>query len=225
MQIIGLIPLAGNATRMKNIPKFLLPCKIGYSLLDNIIDIFHKNNIYNILSGVSEINNFILNNNNNIKKIIVNTKTMAETVYKLVNIELDKSISLQKYILIMPDTYFIINNEIKEMINKLEVYDIVVLVWKIQDYQIGKLGQCKIENNEIIDVIDKNKDCKYEYFWGSIGWNSNMNLCINPEWETIGNLIKKAIELNIKVGTVICDNNYYDCGTYEEYFKFIKKEI
>ena len=219
--IQGIIPLGGNATRMNNLPKFLLPCKVNYTLLDNAIDIFNKNGIFNIISGVSETNNYILKNNNKINKVVVKTKTMAETVYNLVNIE-NKS---KKYVLIMPDTYFSIKDEINDMMNALNTYQIVVLLWKIKDYQIGKVGQCKIENGFITDVIDKDVNCDYEYFWGCIGWNSSLNKYINPGWETIGDLIKKAIELEIPVGAIICnDSYYYDCGTYPEYFKMIKNE-
>jgi hypothetical protein len=150
---------------------------------------------------------------------------MAETVHKVIN---SNPIYGDNYknILIMPDTYFVLYKELSEMKSMLnDNYDIVVIVWKIKDYQIGKVGQCCIENSEVIDVIDKDPQCEYPYFWGCIGWNSNMNQYINPEWETIGNLIKKAIELNIKVGCIVSEGCYYDCGTFEEYFKMIKTEL
>ena len=217
--IQGIIPLGGNASRMNNLPKFLLPCKINSTLLDNTVDIFHKNGIFNIISGLSDNNYSILKNNNKFNKTILNTKTMAETVYHLVNND-----NCKKNLLIMPDTYFSVKDEIIKMVNILDKNDIVVLLWKIKDYQIGKVGQCKVENGFVTDVIDKNINCDYEYFWGSIAWNSTMNKLINPTWETIGDLIKKAIELNIPVSCVISDGFYYDCGTYQEYFKMIKNE-
>lgn len=223
MSIFGIIPLAGNASRMKNIPKFLLPCGDGVSLLDNSVKVFHDNKIHNIIAGLSSINFELLQNNKDLHKILVNTKTMAETVYHVVN-EVNKDDS-DKNIMIMPDTYFIIKNEVKDMIHMLDSYDIVVLLWKLKDYQKGKVGQCKILDNFVIDVQDKNIHCDYEHFWGMVGWNAKLNKYIDPAWPTIGNLINKALELHIKIGYVICDSNYYDCGTYSEYFKFIKTEI
>jgi hypothetical protein len=216
--IMGIIPLGGNATRMKHIPKFLLPCKINYTLLENTIDIFYNNNIVNITAGSSELNYTLLNNYTNINKIIVKTDTMAETVTKIINNKYYKNI------LIMPDTYITINNELIQLIKMLDIYDISVLVWKIKDYQIGNVGQCKIINNEVVDIIDKDKNCNYEYFWGVIGWSSKLNSIIDPKWNTIGDLIKTAIKLDIKVGAIIMNTNYYDCGTFDEYFKMIKKE-
>jgi len=219
MHIQGLIPLGGTASRMKNIPKFLLPCKINYSLLDNIIELFNINCVYDIIAGVSESNNRLIYNYTGLHTIQVNTKTMSETVYKIIE---NKNMEC-KNILIMPDTYFTIKDEIKEMIQLLDSYDVVVILWKIKDYQIGKVGQCNVINGSLIDVKDKLSDCQYPYFWGIIGWNSNMNKYIDPKWETIGDLIKVSLNNNIKVGHIISEGEYYDCGTYSEYFKMIKE--
>ena len=222
---IGIIPLAGNASRIKNIPKYLLPCKSDYTLIDNTIEHFNNNNINLLYAGVSDNNNFLLQKNNKLNKLVVDTKTMAETVYLIIQSLAKTYYEKHNNILIMPDTYFKINDEISILKRYLESYKIVVLVWNIKDYQIGKVGQCKIENDEIVDIIDKDPSCTYEYFWGVIGWNNDLNKYIDPNWETIGNLIEKAIELKINVKAVLCKSNYYDCGTFQEYFKMIKNEI
>ena len=210
--MIGILPICGNASRMKHIPKFLLPCEINKTLIDHIIEMFNQNDIFEIFAGVSEINYLLLKSNEKIEKIKFNTKTMSETVYNLLN-----SIKQSDYksLLLMPDTYFNVSNEITKLKNMLDEYQIVVLVWKIKEYQIGKVGQCKIENNKVVDVIDKDINCNYEYFWGAIGWGYNMNKYIDPQWETIGNLIKKSIEMKIDVGTIIVESDYYDCGKFK----------
>lgn len=224
-KVVGIIPLGGNATRMKGIPKFLLPCNLNTSLLDNTVNIFNKNNIHHIIAGVTNTNSIILGDNFKIDKLTLNTKTMSETCHKITT-ELDQSNTNYKSILIMPDTFFVIKNEIADMIEMLDEYDIVTIVWKIKDYQIGKVGQCKLNSDKTIaDVIDKDPNCDYSHFWGVIGWKSNMNTHINPEWETIGNIIRKSVELNIKVGAIICESDYYDCGTYPEYFKMIEHVV
>ena len=116
-------------------------------------------------------------------------------------------------------------NEINLVKQYLDVYKIVLVCWKIKDYQIGKVGQCKIVNNEVIDIVDKDKTCSYPYFWGIISWNSNLNNIINPEWQTIGDIVKEAINNGIAVRAIISDSDYYDCGTFDEYFKMIKNEL
>jgi hypothetical protein len=223
--IFGIVPLAGSASRMKNLPKFLLPSKINSTLLEDVIELYHKNNIIDIVAGVSMKNNLLVHDNDNLDRIIVDTKTMAETVHKITTYIDERYTKNYKSILVMPDTSFTINDEMNKLIDLLDSYDIVTLLWKIKDYQIGKVGQCKIYNNEVVDVIDKDSNCDYILFWGCIGWNSTMNKYINPEWQTIGNLIKQSIDLDIKVGAIICEGDYYDCGTFEEYFKMIKNKI
>ena len=220
--IYGIVPLAGNATRMNSIPKFLLPYKIGLSLLDNVISVYYENGITNIEGGVSEMNNLLLHNDK-LNKTVMKTKTMAETVYNIVN-KVNRHENDDKNILVMPDTFFTIKNEISEMIVMLDKYEIVIMLWKIKDYQKGKVGQCRIENNNITDIVDKDIHCNYHYFWGCIGWKSSLNKYIDPEWETIGNLVKKSIDLGISIGYIINEGNYYDCGTYSEYFTMIKTE-
>ena len=84
MHIQGLIPLGGTASRMKNIPKFLLPCKVNYSLLDNVIELFNKNGIHNIITGISESNNRFIYKYTGLEIIQLNTKTMSETVYRMI---------------------------------------------------------------------------------------------------------------------------------------------
>lgn len=222
--VLGVIPLCGTASRMKGIPKYLLPCKVGSSLLDNAIEIFKENGIRNVIMGLSELNNIILRTYNpEVDRIVLTTRTMAETVREIVS-TYDETHKNYKSVMIMPDTYFILKDEVKEMIALLNKYDIVVIVWKIKDYQIGKVGQCKLEEGNIVDVIDKDKNCTYPYFWGMIGWNSYMNHQIDSEWETIGNLIRKAIDLGIEVKTIVSESTYYDCGTFSEYFTMIKNE-
>lgn len=216
--IIGLLPCSGSATRIYGIPKFLLPCKNNV-LLDNSIKLFKDNYIENVYACVSKQNEpYIKQRYKDTKYIVKDTNTMSETVKNLLEF------NSKKYILIMPDTYFTINDEIKKMIDKLNIYDIVVLLWKIREDQYGKLGQVNIDtSNEIVtDIKDKDIYCKYQYSWGVIGWTKKMNNFIDSSTPHIGYLLNYAIKNDIKIGYVIVNSEYYDCGTPYEYFKMIK---
>ena len=217
--IVGLIPCSGTASRMNGIPKFLLPCKEG-NLIDNTINLFKVNNIDNIYVSILLSNENYIKNKDNIKYIVKNTNTMSETVRHLINIK------SKKYILIMPDTYFINNennkfNEITKMNIMLNKFDVVLIIWKIKDYQYGKLGQVNIQDNKISDIMDKNLDCKYPYSWGIIGWTNKVNHLIDENTPHIGYLINSALKNNIDIGYIISDTEYFDCGTNDEYFKMI----
>jgi len=220
LESIGLLPLAGNATRMKHLPKFLLPCGNGGTLLDYSLSTFKNMNISNVVAGVSENNSQLLAPYSSFEKHIMATKTMSETIYKLI-----QESSSKTYIMLMPDTYFNISPKDFMITNHLKKYSIVVYVWEINDYQIGKVGQCNIVDNKLIDIKDKDPTCVYKYVWGIIGWTSDMNKFIDPNWNTVGNLIKKALELNIDIGVFIMPGRYYDCGTFEEYISFVKNEL
>lgn len=228
--VIGLIPCSGTASRINNIPKFLLPCKEG-NLLDNTIKIFQDNNIENIYISVSTQNKDYIEKrnfaNSNAKYIIKDTETMSETVYYLTNF------TANKYILIMPDTYFITSNEkntqnyyfkeLTELYIKLSKFKIAVILWKIKETQYGKLGQIAIDGNKVIDIIDKDPLCRYPYSWGIIGWNKDLNKLIDIKTPHIGYLLNAALKENIEIGYVISNTEYFDCGTKEEYFDMIKK--
>jgi len=219
---VGIIPIAGNASRMRGLPKFLLPAKNNMTLLDNAVSVFKRNNICDLYAGLSESNDYLLQNNTDFNKIVVKTKTMTETVKQITQITDSENVETHRLILIMPDTYFNVTNEINLVKQYLDDYKIVLVCWKIKDYQIGKVGQCKIVNNEVIDIIDKDKDCSYPHFWGIISWNSTLNRIINPEWQTIGDLVREAIKNGIAVRAIVSDSDYYDCGTFDEYFQMIK---
>lgn len=235
--IIGLIPCSGTATRMGGIPKFLLPCPSissnnNNNLIINSIDLMKNNGIEDIYIAVSKENEHFVKplnmHDSKVKYIVRNTATMSETVKHLVNIPANK------YILIMPDTYFINDTnrefpELTELNIKLNKFDIVVILWKIKEYQYGKLGQIEInldsESGEVINIMDKNPECRYPYSWGVIGWTNRVNHLIDPETPHIGYIINTALEKGIKVGYVLSTNTeYYDCGTPSEYFKMIKQQ-
>jgi hypothetical protein len=211
---------------MLHLPKYLLPSIGNNTLLTNIVELYHRNNITDLYAGVSSDNDRQLRSLTGVRRIIVSTETMAETVHKITQyVDCLDDYNEHKNILLMPDTHLGIGDELQTLINKLDYCDLVLMLWKIKDYQIGKVGQCRIVNNRVVDVIDKDKNCTYEYFWGALGWNNNVSNLIDPKWSTIGDLIRKAIESNLKIDYVMCQGDYYDCGTPEEYFRMIKERL
>jgi hypothetical protein len=222
--IVGLIPCAGTASRIFNIPKFLLPCISSYdteytTLINNALHIFKKNNINDIFLGTSRENEQYVKKYE-YKYFIKNTKTMSQTVKNLTF-----NIDSEKYIMIMPDTYFLINDEIMQLVKKLNNHDIVVILWKIKPQQYGKLGQIDISGDFVVDICDKNPECKYKYSWGVIGWNKKADSLNDPNTYHIGMIISEGLKRNYSIGYVISQSEYFDCGTPAEYFEMIKKTV
>ena len=136
-----LIPAAGQATRMRGLPKFLLPIDESYTtLLEN-----HIINISNILDNHNRILIGIrpdllpivksLNlSSENVIFIEMVTSTMNETI-----LNLTENSDSHYFQLIMPDTYFLGVQPYAQLEPNPELCDLAI--WKIRDEQRGKLSQ------------------------------------------------------------------------------------
>ena len=125
----------------------------------------------------------------------------------------------------MPDVYISNKKSLIILNKKFNEYkcDILLGIFKIREDQRGKLGQVKFdENNNLVDVIDKDKKCTYKWAWGIMQWNRKLFEYINPMESHIGYSLLPALKngLNIKVQKI--DGTYYDCGTLDEYKLLLK---
>lgn len=213
------IPAAGLATRLGGIPKFLLPISDKKTLLG-----FHIDNLKKLKN-----NELSIGANKNFYKTLqdiydeisikeVNSSSMVQTVTKL-NLE-NKKLSL----VIMPDTYFENYKIVKEMKEKITTsnIDVVLGIWKIKQSQIGKLGQCVLDGDIVKKIIDKDPNCKEEYFWGLIMWKPSFNKFISDKDLHFGVSLNRAIENKLKIGYVASPDEYFDCGTFDEYQNLLK---
>ena len=213
------IPAAGLATRLGGIPKFLLPVNDRQTLIGFHIDNLKKINNNEILIGTNKKFYKTLQDiyeEISIKKM--NSSSMVQTVTKL-NLE-NKKLSL----VIMPDTYFENYKIIEYMREKITSsnLDVVLGIWKIKQSQIGKLGQCKLDGDSVKKIIDKDVNCKEEYFWGLIMWKPSFNNFISDKDLHFGTSLNRAIENNLKIGYVKSQDEYFDCGTFDEYQNLLK---
>lgn len=216
-EILHIIPAAGKASRIGGIPKFLLP--IGE---ENFLINFHANeilsnnkNVRKIIAVSSEYYEVIKRLDLNAEVIKVETKTMNETVNEVL-----KHYSTYKdYLVTMPDTYYEDQDVFERLLENYfkKKSQISLVLWNMQDYQKGKLGQVEVVSNKVIDVIDKNENCTYQKIWGAILWNKELNALIDVKDSHIGYIIKPALQSEINVSYEIAEKIYYDCGTFSEY--------
>jgi hypothetical protein len=231
--MLGILPCAGSASRLFNLPKFMLPIKDGGALIVYWINLLIKNNCTKIIIGVSENTKIFIDNifkynlNEDTKNIITiklvgNTNTMNETVIACLKDEI-----YNIAIMGMPDTYIsslspiLIENIIKQNIN------VGCYLWNIRDTQIGKIGQCNIDEDYIIDIIDKDITCDYNYGWGVVVFTPEFEKFIFMEDLHIGYSMKRYIENNKIIYQILNDGLYFDCGTvigYTEYLNY-KEDI
>lgn len=218
MEHYCIFPICGYASRIGGIPKFLLPLPYNNTLLKNHINNIDKKNCIIITTPEYAIYLYdYLNNNFNGNKfqIIINkTKTMSETILTL---KYEKN---KIYSMIMPDTYYKEKNILENMFQVYNNYncDIVLGIFKIRENQKGKLGQVLFdEYDNLIDVIDKDKHCIYEWAWGTIMWNNTFIQYIDKELSHIGYGLMPALKNNLSIKVYKSNDYYYDCGTFEEY--------
>jgi hypothetical protein len=226
--MLGLIACGGTASRIFNIPKFILPLKNkNLSLLSNWCMLMIEKGCDKIIIGSSVANNsFIehiintqLNDHKHIinVKIIQSTSTMNETILKMVENE-DYDLAIMG----MPDTHvdYISDTLIKKVSNNNDII-IGSYLWNIRDTQREKIGLCNIDDNHIIDIIDKNKDCDYNYGWGAIIFKKEFENYIKIDDLHLGYSMKLALNNSIKIPYEIINGQYWDCGTVSEYKEYL----
>ena len=218
----AILPAAGNATRMRGLPKFLLPIDLDYlTLIENHakqleelclrIWIPVNPDFENLLSKLDKLpDNCIV--------VPMRTISMTETILKVVQMSDSKDFSL-----IMPDTFFVGEQPYK----KLSVDSFASLAcWKIRDEQKGKLGQVLVDHgNKVTDIRDKDINCDYELSWGAVSFSRDLINYMEITDPHIGMAVAKSIKNGEDVNCLMVDGEYFDCGTPREYFHLLEKRI
>ncbi len=231
--MLGILPCAGTASRLFNIPKFMLPTKKEQcSLIIYWINLLISMKCNKIIIGVSNHTKLFIDNilkynlNEDIKNIIHikiadNTNTMNETI-----LECLKDETYDIAIMGMPDTYVSkLSDNLIENLNKENV-DVGCYLWNIRDTQIGKIGQCNVDDKFIIDIIDKDTTCDYNYGWGVVAFKPEFEKYMYSDDLHIGYSMKRYIENSKIIYQIINDGLYFDCGTtlgYTEYLNYMEE--
>ena len=223
---IGLLPCAGSATRLYNIPKFILPLKDKkISLLTNWCELLLKTGCEKIIIGSSISNKPFIDHiistqlfdihDKIIIKIIDNSPTMNNTILEMV-----KNETYDVAIMGMPDTHVeYISQKLIERLIEDDKHHVGAYLWNIRDAQLGKIGQCNIDDNFICNIIDKNKECGYNYGWGSMVFKPSFEAYINKDDLHLGYAMASAIPSGVLYE--IIRGQYWDCGTIEEYSDYL----
>jgi len=220
----GLIPASGAASRMRGIPKFLLPCDEEYlTLLER-----HVINMLNYCKMVwiptrPDLTILIESLGITSERVVVIpmvTKSMTETILKVAAIS-----SADEFMLCMPDTYF--EGELPYKNLGALSGDLKLACWEIRPEQKGKLGQVLFQagsdNSKVIDSRDKDPSCNFDHSWGAMSFRRELLELGNPEMPHTGYLIKPAIEKGLLVEGFVLQGSYFDCGTPREYLQMLRK--
>lgn len=222
--IDGILPAAGLATRMKGMPKFLLPIDEGYeslierhvrlmSPLCETIRIPTRPELIPLLSTLGLPK----------EKVVitpVESNSMTETVIKTA-----AESAASKLLIVMPDTYFAGEQPYEFLCTSDEMLNLAC--WSIRDDQLGKLGQVKVDDlpeGFVSNAKDKDPTCEYPHAWGAMSLSKSILSYANVEMPHTGYLIPTLIESNISIYARAMSGRYYDCGTPGEYIRMLVSE-
>ena len=218
----GIIPAAGLATRMRGIPKFLLPCDSTYNTLIeahigalletcDVIWIPTRPEMVLLLDSLGLAQDRVV-------LLPMTTSNMTQTVSKVLQIA-----NSDEFFLAMPDTFFQGEKPYIGLRNELNLVDLAC--WKIRDDQKGKLGQVKIEGSLAIEIEDKNPACTFEHSWGALAFHRELIRYADMDDPHIGYAVRNSLLKGQKVGSKIIKGKYFDCGTPSEYLNMLKEVI
>lgn len=212
---IGLLPAAGTASRMKGLPKFLLPlsenlpCLIDYHVqlmapgVDTII-------IPTRPEWVGVLEGFQWGDRVQIRELT--THTMAETVRRSLEGE-----SYDRCVLGLPDTYFVDENPYEEL-SAVPSADLSLWAFRTRPEQSGKVGSVLIdESHRVLEHADKEPDRDFGWHWGVFEFHSDVEEFLDPSASTGGYLIDECLQRGLDVRGYASDKPYFDCGTVSEY--------
>ena len=213
----AILPAAGNATRLRKLPKFLLPIdKEAKTLLERHIEILEP--IVDIIwfPIKPDLIPLIIDLGFSEKLICVpmKTKTMTETILKTCELSGSKD-----FLMTMPDTYFTAETPSNNFFENLGIgTDLNLNLWSTRDNQRGKVGGVELNSDlKVVNSVDKDPNSRLKFHWGSMYFNLNFVNILDEKMPHPGYAINKALERQLKVSARIMSGEYFDCGTFDEY--------
>ena len=220
MTIHGILPAAGQAMRLRRLPKFLLPCDEDANTLiekhiDQMSDICETIWLPVRPDLISLVHDLKLGPK--IIPVALSTNTMSETVLRIGHIS-----GADKFLLGMPDTIFVGESPYGAISQLLTESSLALALWETAPSQRGKVGAVKVDNQKIISSIDKDLHVEHPYHWGAMAFDRQFLSLLEPEMPHTGYVIKKYIEKDLDIAWHLTDGEYFDCGTFSEYRRFLR---
>jgi hypothetical protein len=142
---------------------------------------------------------------------------MSETVLEALEVRHEMSI------LGMPDT---------DIFEETNPYSLLALsfggssswraaIWATMPWQVGRLGSTRLEEDRLLEVVDKDPNRDFGSHWGALAWNQTQDELILPDDPHIGYGLRRAIETGAHAEAVTLEGVYWDLGTPNEYARYL----
>lgn len=226
--MIGILPAAGNATRIHGLPKFLLPIPDGYLLKRNIELMRWAKPRYVLVGSnprnTGQISDYI--DGNARVYCAENYETMTQTVLSATRKLLSTSENVGHSILFgLPDTYVEDDQCYAKLAAALADCDVAVATFGIREGQHIQGGMCRVlKNGSVMGVEDKPSRFSElsPYIWGALAWKPTFWQYLKPDMPHVGYALMPAIEDGLEVKAHYMDGGFWDCGTFERYAELIR---
>ena len=219
--IEAILPTAGKATRMRGLPKFLLPAGPDYLTLieRHVLELLqHCSTVWIPTRPEQTILLETLGiSSDRVVVVPMTTATMTETVLRIGGIS-----GAEKFMMVMPDTYFAGEKPYSYLAESN--YPMNLATWQIRSEQLGKLGQVEISGTPeglVTAAEDKNPSCKFPHSWGAMSFTREVLTFGNDDMPHTGYLLPKLLESGISIHGRVMGGTYYDCGTPAEYVEML----
>ena len=218
--MIGLIPASGSASRMGGLPKFALPCdENNLTLLQRNVDLMKTVTTKIIVCTTQKWVTLIDSLNLDIELEIESTSTMNSAILSMVSRH-----DSDKYLVGMSDIYYLGENPYIRLSESIIDYEFSVACWKLDSDLKGRVGQVKMTDNQLEDLVDKNPSCAYKFMWGALAFKREIIQTIDPKNPHIGidllSFIKKSNHFAFEV-----QGKYFDIGTMSSYKRLLNTLI
>ena len=225
-----ILPVAGKASRMLGLPKYLLPYDNHSTLIQKHIEGALEAGfsqvivaIHSLFLPLIEKQIFPIQSSNvTIVELRKETRTMNETI-RLTLSRLQSELVGPRITIGLADSAYVdisysqIYSEIF-----LSPHDYLLSLFEIRSDQVGKLGQVKIDNEgRVLDMKDKDSHCVYRHAWGNISMPLNIAESLPLEEPHAGVSFANLVRENLPIYGWVTGARYFDCGTLEEYKMFL----
>jgi hypothetical protein len=223
MDIIGLLPASGSASRFRGLPKFLLPISAnGMTLLEWHIQKLSRI-CHSIVIPINPVFQDLVKSLSLPKHVVIeplSTSTMSETVLQSLSER-----SFDACYLRMPDTFIVGdadsidgNSFAKNSFCSLEVFP-------TRPDQVGKLGSVALDHSSMVTSIrDKDPSSPLLAHWGAMLFRPKFLSFVENSDAHVGFGARRALSEGQNIfGIWHPRADYFDCGTFEEYLRLIAR--
>lgn len=221
---IGLLPAAGEALRIHGLPKWMLPTSDGYLLECHVTAMSAV--CSDVLIGSNPDNYGLLCQYAPLKAHVYRPRQYATMTQTVLGAR-DSEYQDETFVLGMPDTVFDYEDVYRKLAHTVSASpyspQVAVAAFYARSGQHTQGGMLRVEDTgRVTEVIDKPDETDLAWIWGALAWQPAFWEYMHPDDPHVGYALPRAIAAGLDVRAVVCDGDFWDCGTPEHYFEMIR---